>query len=163
MAEVLHSAGIERVEYAVRIEPECDVLFRIMNHTQDVLESLREFADAVRATTRATATGDPESQLVAPIQGLLSAVGRVLARCLTIVAEASVRGLGQPDCCVEDQGVLIGYVELKAPGKGADPGSIERSGPRVASTSHDGASKVRSSHAVRLDKKSRVRVRFTFE
>ncbi len=92
-----------------------------MDHSDGALEALRQFADAVRSTTRATASGDPESQLIAPMRHLLETVGRLLARRLTIVAETSVRGLGQPDCCVEDCGLWIGYVELKAPGKGADP------------------------------------------
>jgi hypothetical protein len=92
-----------------------------MNHSDGLLAALREYADAVRSTTRATAEGDPESQLVAPMRQLLEATGHSFARDLTIVHETSIRGLGQPDCCIEDHGVLIGYVELKAPGKGADP------------------------------------------
>lgn len=92
-----------------------------MNCTNAALEALKEFADSVRAAMQATASGDPESQLVAPTQRLLENVGRALGRRLTIVAETAVRGLGQPDVCVEDRGVWIGYVELKAPGKGADP------------------------------------------
>ena len=92
-----------------------------MNDSDGALEPLQQYADAVRSTARATAAGDPESQLIAPMRCLLEAVGRLLGRSLTIVAETSVRGLGQPDCCVEDRGVWIGYVELKAPGKGADP------------------------------------------
>jgi len=86
-----------------------------------MLEILQEYADAVRSTTRAAAAGEPESQLAAPVQRLLQEAGRALGRRLTIVPETSVRGLGQPDLCVEDDGHLIGYVELKAPGKGADP------------------------------------------
>jgi hypothetical protein len=92
-----------------------------MSPSDGVFAALGQFADAVRSTTRATAYGDPESQLVAPTQELLEAVGRSLGRRLTIVPETSVRGLGQPDFCVEDRGVWVGYVELKAPGKGADP------------------------------------------
>jgi hypothetical protein len=92
-----------------------------MEHADAMLEVLWRFADAVCSTTRATAAGDPESQLIGPARQLLETAGRLLARSLTIIAETPVRGLGQPDCCVEDRGVLIGYVELKAPGKGADP------------------------------------------
>lgn len=95
--------------------------FCAMNHLNDVLNTLREFAHTVYSATRATAAGEPESQLTAPMQKLLTDVARILARRLTIVTETAIRGLGQPDMCIEDQGVWIGYVELKAPGKGADP------------------------------------------
>lgn len=92
-----------------------------MCQTERILEVLREFADSIQESARATTTGEPESQLTVPVQLLLRGAGQVLARRLTIVAETAVRGLGQPDCCIEEDGVLIGYVELKAPGKGADP------------------------------------------
>jgi len=92
-----------------------------MSQPERILNALQVFADAVCSTARATASGDPESRLTTPVQQLLSTVGRLLARRLTIVPETSVGDLGQPDFCVEDDGVLIGFVELKAPGKGADP------------------------------------------
>lgn len=92
-----------------------------MGKSDAVFKALQQFADAVRDTTRATAAGDPESQLAAPMQSLLDAIARSLGRPLTIVPETSVGSIGQPDLCVEDRGVWIGYVELKAPGKGADP------------------------------------------
>ena len=97
-----------------------------------MLEALRQFADAVRSTTRATADGDPESQLVAPMRHLLETVARSFTRSLTIVAETSLRGLGQPDCCIEHRGVWVGDVELKAPGKGADPEQYRSHDRRLA-------------------------------
>lgn len=92
-----------------------------MSSAQGILELLRDFAEAVRAAVAASAPGDPESQLTTPLHQLLESGGRLLGRDLTVVAESSVPGLGQPDFCVEEHGAWIGYVELKAPGKGADP------------------------------------------
>ena len=35
--------------------------------------------------------------------------------------QESRTGLGRPDMAVYHRGLLVGFVELKAPGKGADP------------------------------------------
>jgi len=39
-------------------------------------------------------------------------------------------GLGRPDLGVKHRGLLVGFVELKAPGKGADPGRFQNSHDR---------------------------------
>ncbi len=71
------------------------------------------------------ASGQPEDQLRAPFEGLLSDIaelsnfpkGTVLA-----VGESSVADLKtRPDYAVTVKNALVGFVELKAPGKGADP------------------------------------------
>jgi len=71
------------------------------------------------------ASGQPEDQLRAPFEGLLSDIaelsnfpkGTVLA-----VGESSITDLKtRPDYAVTVKNALVGFVELKAPGKGADP------------------------------------------
>lgn len=88
-----------------------------MNHTDGVLDALRQFAEAVRSTSRAAAPGDPESQLIAPARQLFETVGRLLGR-RTIVAETPLGGLGQPDCCVEDLGVWGRLRRVEGAGQG---------------------------------------------
>ncbi len=71
------------------------------------------------------AIGQPEDQLRAPFEQLLAYLaelcdfppGKVVA-----VGESSVSDLKtRPDYAVTVHGALVGFVELKAPGKGADP------------------------------------------
>jgi hypothetical protein len=71
------------------------------------------------------ASGQPEDQLRAPFEGLISDIaelsnfpkGSVLA-----IGESSIADLKtRPDYAVTVKNALIGFVELKAPGKGADP------------------------------------------
>lgn len=72
-----------------------------------------------------SATGEPEDQLRAPFEQLLSRLA-ILAgfRAPNVVAvgETSLSEIrSRPDYAVTVHGALAGFVELKAPGKGADP------------------------------------------
>ncbi len=70
------------------------------------------------------ASGQPEDQLRAPFEGLLKnmAVLINLPNGVEAVGESSVASLRtRPDYAVTVHNALIGFVELKAPGKGADP------------------------------------------
>ncbi|MFN4073569.1 MAG: type ISP restriction/modification enzyme [Thermus sp.] len=60
--------------------------------------------------------GDPEAQLVPLVREVLEGFEGV-----RVVHEVRT-GLGRPDMGVWRAGLLVGFVELKAPGKGADPG-----------------------------------------
>ncbi len=73
----------------------------------------------------AAAQGEPEDQLRGPLEVLLTDLaelcGLAPAR-LTLVGESSLAQLRtRPDFAVAYAEALIGYVEVKAPGKGADP------------------------------------------
>ena len=84
-------------------------------------KALREFADAVKAKTGAAADGEPEAQLSAPVSSLIDAVGRIVHRKIVVKAESALgKRLGIPDFAVVADGTLCGYVELKAPGEGAN-------------------------------------------
>lgn len=72
-----------------------------------------------------SATGEPEDQLRAPFEQLLSRLAVLSgfkAPSVVAVGETSLSELRtRPDYAVTVHGALAGFVELKAPGKGADP------------------------------------------
>jgi N-6 DNA Methylase len=73
------------------------------------------------------ASGSPEDQLRGPVdqlvQDIVSALG--WAANVVLIGESSVQELKtRPDFAVTKQNLLVGFIELKAPGKGADPRSF---------------------------------------
>ncbi|MBU2764885.1 N-6 DNA methylase [Acidithiobacillus ferrivorans] len=83
---------------------------------------LQTFVDTIREKFASHIVGGPEDHLRAPFEGLLIAAGHVVAgRRVTVVGETSLGDNGgRPDFGVAIEHLLCGYVELKAPGKGAD-------------------------------------------
>jgi hypothetical protein len=75
--------------------------------------------------TNKAATGQPEDQLRAPFEQLLKQLGELChfpQGTIVAVGESSVSDLKtRPDYAVTVRDALAGFVELKAPGKGADP------------------------------------------
>lgn len=71
------------------------------------------------------AKGSPEDQLRSPFEGLLrgmASICGILPQDVVAVGESSLSDLRtRPDYAVVVNGALAGHVELKAPGKGADP------------------------------------------
>ena len=66
--------------------------------------------------------GQPEAQLAAPADRFLCSYGRAAGIEVALVSEATAGELRiRPDHAVYVDELLVGYVELKAPGKGADP------------------------------------------
>ncbi|MGC5026994.1 type ISP restriction/modification enzyme [Tsukamurella sp. DT100] len=84
-----------------------------------------EFGARTKSKLSATISGEPEEQLRAPIEHLLEDMAAVVGldpKHLVVVGETSLSDLkSRPDFAVTDQNVLVGFVEVKAPGKGADP------------------------------------------
>jgi hypothetical protein len=81
------------------------------------------------------ATGQPEDQIRAPFEQLLFDIATLSgfpSGSVVAVGESSVSDLKtRPDYAVTVQKSLVGFVELKAPGKGCDPrkfGSWQESG-----------------------------------
>jgi hypothetical protein len=72
-----------------------------------------------------SATGGPEDQLRAPFESLLADIAELagIPRAQVVaVGESAVSDLKtRPDYAITVRGALVGHVELKAPGKGADP------------------------------------------
>lgn len=88
--------------------------------------AIARFAAATTTKLSAlSAKGEPEDQIRAPLETLvgdlaeLCGVGR---RNLVPIGESSIAELKtRPDYAVQRHGALVGYIEVKAPGKGADP------------------------------------------
>jgi hypothetical protein len=78
-------------------------------------------------------TGQPEDQLRAPLETFFSAMCQLIGNDpnqLTMIGETPLSAISvRPDYAVEYGGALVGFIEVKAPGKGADP--------RAFSVSHD--------------------------
>ena len=87
-----------------------------------VLTALREFAKKVTEKMNSPAHGEPEEQLRNPFESFVEESGKILGfkevRC---TGETLLEGrIGKPDYAILNQNILVGYVELKAPGLGAD-------------------------------------------
>jgi hypothetical protein len=82
-------------------------------------------AKAKEKLANPAATGQPEDQLRAPFEQLLSDLSELSdlgKAAVSAVGESSVSDLKtRPDYAVTVHNALVGFVELKAPGKGADP------------------------------------------
>ena len=83
----------------------------------------RAFADSVAADSalRRAVAAQPEDQLKAPVRDLLRDAGEAWGIEVASRTEAQAGGIGRPDLGVTAGGLLCGYVELKAPGSGAQP------------------------------------------
>jgi hypothetical protein len=70
------------------------------------------------------AIGSPEDQLRGPLDQLVQDIVAALGWAVNVVlvGESSLKDLKtRPDFAVTKQNLLVGFIELKAPGKGADP------------------------------------------
>ena len=85
-----------------------------------VAEAVSVFGAAV--TPKLAGPGQPEDQMRGPLETLLISVAKDLGLKVNPVGESSLSDLKvRADYAIEVDGALIGYVEVKAPGKGADP------------------------------------------
>ena len=89
------------------------------------LRPLRDFAAAVSRKTGQLVSGEPEEQLRAPFETLVGECGALIGKSIVCTGEVALAdSLGSPDYAIHVEGLLAGYVELKAPGKGADSASF---------------------------------------
>ena len=98
--------------------------FRAMKLTLNSAVSVYGMAAKAKLACPA-ASGEPEDQLRAPFEQLLANVAELCGvpkNAIVAVGESSVSDLKtRPDYAVIVHKVLVGFTELKAPGKGADP------------------------------------------
>ncbi len=92
----------------------------------DLDTAISEYGAKVKKKLSAVnVAGQPEDQIRGPLEALLAALASVAGwdpAKLVIIGETSVSALAvRPDFAVEYDGALAGFIELKAPGKGADP------------------------------------------
>ena len=82
-------------------------------------------AQAKSKLSNLAAKGQPEDQLRAPFEDLLIQIAELCQfpkGSVAAVGESSVSDLKtRPDYAVTVHNALVGFIELKAPGKGADP------------------------------------------
>jgi hypothetical protein len=100
-------------------------------------EAVSKFGAAATATLDNPAiTGQPEDQLRSPLVALVKDLCGLIGLAATdtdLVGETSLSDLMiRPDFAVTRKNALIGFIEVKAPGKGADPS-------KFAAKSHDRA------------------------
>jgi hypothetical protein len=93
----------------------------------------RTFADAVSAygaslkpkLSNPAIGGQPEDQLRGPLESLvreLAEIGGLAGGAVSLVGETSLADIKtRPDFAVTIHNALVGFIEVKAPGKGADP------------------------------------------
>jgi hypothetical protein len=84
-------------------------------------QHLRTFANFVREKFASALAGQPEDQLKGPVENLLTGLGRQFGRQVQVATESIVAETGRPDMAVGVDGALVGHIELKKPGTGADP------------------------------------------
>jgi ketosteroid isomerase-like protein len=84
-------------------------------------DALRTFAQAVTAKMSQLTRGEPEDQLRGPFENFMAEAGCALGWNVVCTGETRLaERLGKPDYGVNVNKLLAGYVELKAPGAGAD-------------------------------------------
>ena len=94
-----------------------------MTQAERVQKAVSSFGAAAGA--KLSGGGQPEDQLRNPLEQLFTALAEeagLPTGALTLVGEASLADLKtRPDFAVQVSKALVGFIEVKAPGKGADP------------------------------------------
>ncbi len=60
----------------------------------------------------------PEDQLKSTVKDLVRAIGTAIGRNVHVLSESPIADVGRPDLAIAVDGLLVGYIELKAPGIG---------------------------------------------
>jgi hypothetical protein len=93
-----------------------------MSKGMTIEEALQRFAESVMAKMSTLTHGEPEDQLRSPLENFMADAARALGWNVVCTGETKLPGrLGKPDYAVHLNKLLAGYVELKAPGVGANP------------------------------------------
>ncbi len=88
----------------------------------EVFDALKEFAESVKTKLTQLTPGEPEDQLRSPFENFMQALGQAAKLKVVCTGEVKLPGrVGKPDFAVLTRDLLTGYVELKAPGFGANP------------------------------------------
>jgi hypothetical protein len=97
-----------------------------LNAAHDLNASIAEFGGSTkRKFSDPSATGAPEDQLRGPLETLVKAIAGLSGfplQALELIGESTLADRStRPDFAVTLDRALIGFIEVKAPGKGADP------------------------------------------
>jgi len=83
--------------------------------------AFQSFGDVITIKMAQLTRGEPEEQLRSPFENLITSISEVLDLHLVSTGETLLENrIGKPDYAIHNNGLLVGYVELKAPGVGAD-------------------------------------------
>jgi hypothetical protein len=92
-----------------------------MTENAPVLEALQAFAESVTAKMSQLTAGEPEDQLRGPFENFMDHAAKALGWDVVCTGETPLPDrLGRPDFAVHVNDLLAGFVELKAPGTGAN-------------------------------------------
>lgn len=95
-----------------------------MTQAKTIEKAVGEFGASAKAKL-AGGDGQPEDQLRAPLETLFADVAAILhpaVQNLVLTGETSLAEMRtRPDYAVKVKNALVGFIEVKAPGKGADP------------------------------------------
>ncbi|HAL16478.1 MAG TPA: DNA methyltransferase [Anaerolineaceae bacterium] len=89
------------------------------------LPHLENFAAEITKAFKIQANFNPEDQLKKPMLDLFEATGQLVQLQVKSVTEVQSDKIGRPDIGVSVKKLLVGHVELKAPGKGANPEKLK--------------------------------------
>ena len=97
-----------------------------MERSDHLGAAISAFGEMTRSKlTNLAATGAPEDQLRAPLEMLFQELAALVgnpAGTVDLIGETTLAALStRPDYAVTNRNELIGFIEIKAPGKGADP------------------------------------------
>jgi hypothetical protein len=93
----------------------------IMTGKISIHKALQDFAAAVTEKVTQLTAGEPEDQVRGPFENFMAGVADALGWKVVCTGETPLPDrLGRPDYAVHLNELLAGYVELKAPGVGAD-------------------------------------------
>jgi hypothetical protein len=97
-----------------------------MSSTDAFNEAIARFGASAKAKlANVAASGEPEDQLRAPLETLIAEfalLSRFATGQVVTVGESALGDLKtRPDYAVSVSNALVGFIEVKAPGKGADP------------------------------------------
>lgn len=93
-----------------------------MAENKAIFEGLKKFAESITHKMTPPFQGEPEDQLRAPFETFIKEAGQALGKSIVSKGEIRLPGrLGKPDYGILVSGLLAGYIELKAPGIGAQP------------------------------------------
>ena len=97
------------------------------NAESQFLSSLQDYAkDLTTKFSLSSVSFGAEDQLKSPIEHLLKSAANILNLSIVVVTEVREKVLsGRPDMGITINGLLMGHIELKAPGKGADPNKLK--------------------------------------
>ena len=107
-------------------QKQCDKQSRGSNLDKTFEQAISDFGSKAKAKLKnAGIAGAPEDQLRSPLEGLISDIAALSgfpAGQVVAVGETSLSDLKtRPDYAITLKSALVGFIEVKAPGKGADP------------------------------------------